>query len=141
MNTKRIEKNDYEKMANLAWKRYKSVRPSLVTLGDDSALKYLGYRFSKNKTKVVYLGINNNPRNYSISGYKNITVILDGPLLKRSLIHMSKLLKVKKVLVMFDSGNTWKVIVDEVFLGKTSLDLREIQVDIKLVDKFVRWKN
>ena len=127
-------------MANLAWKKYKEVRPSLVILGDDNALKYLGYRFAKTNTKVVYLGINNNPRNYFISGYKNITGILERPLLKRSLMHISKLLKVKKVLVMFDSGTTSKVIVDEVFSGKTSINLRGIQVDIKLVDKFIRWK-
>ncbi|NQY94644.1 MAG: sugar ABC transporter, partial [Campylobacteraceae bacterium] len=68
MNTKRIDKKHYEKMANLAWKKYKEVRPSLVILGDDNALKYLGYRFAKTNTKVVYLGINNNPRNYFISG-------------------------------------------------------------------------
>jgi len=140
MNTKRIDKNQYEKMANLAWKRYEQLNPVLVILGDDNALKYLGYRFVKTTTKVVYLGINNNPRNYSISGYKHITGILERPLLKRSLFHISKLTKVKKVLVLFDSGTTSKVIVDEVFLGKTSLHIRDIQVDIKLVDKFYRWK-
>jgi len=140
MNTKRIDKNQYEKMANLAWKRYEQLNPVLVILGDDNALKYLGYRFVKTTTKVVYLGINNNPRNYSISGYKHITGILERPLLKRSLFHISKLTKVKKVLVLFDSGTTSKVIVDEVFLGKTSLLIRDIQVDIKLVDKFYRWQ-
>jgi len=140
MNTKRIDKSQYEKMANLAWKRYLQLNPALVILGDDNALKYLGYRFAKTNTKVVYLGINNNPRNYSISGYKNISGILERPLLKRSLIHISKLTKVKKVLLLFDSGTTSKVIVDEVFSGETSLILRDIQVDIKQVDKFVQWQ-
>jgi len=140
MNTKRIEKSQYEKMANLAWKRYLQLNPILVILGDDNALQYLGYRFVKTNTKVVYLGINNNPRNYSISGYKHISGILERPLLKRSLIHISKLTQVKKVLLLFDSGTTSKVTVDELFLGKTSLNLRGIQVDIKLLDKFVRWQ-
>jgi len=140
MDTKRVDKSKYQEMADLAWKRYEQLNPALVILGDDNALKYLGYKFTKTETKVVYLGINNNPRNYSLSGYKRITGILERPLLKRSLMSISKLTPLKKVLVLFDSGTTSNVTLKESFYSKKSQVLRGIQVDIKLVDKFNDWK-
>lgn len=141
MDTKRIPKNKYKMMADLAWAKYLSIKPELVILGDDNALKYLGARFAKTETKVVYLGINNNPREYSIAGYKNIAGVIERPLLKRSIKNHSNILKVKKVLVLFDSGTTAQSTLNEIFFGKTTLLLQDIIVDIKLLDKFEVWKD
>jgi len=140
MNTKRLSPDKYENSANLAWEQYTSINPELVILGDDNALKYLGQRFLKTKTKVVYLGINNNPRKYRVTGYNNISGVLERPLLKRSLIFISKLLDVKKALILFDSGTTAKVISKEVFKNKNSTSIRGIQVDIVLNKTFDNWK-
>ena len=141
MNTKRITAENYQLMANKAWKKYKTIKPELVILGDDNALKYLGHKFSKTKTKVVCLGINNNPRAYNVAGFKNITGILERPLLKRSIMHLSNILKVQNVLILFDSGTTANVIKETVFNNKNSVKVRGVNIDLKLVDKYEVWKN
>ena len=46
---------------NKAWHLYKSIKPDLVVLGDDEALRLMGMRFA-DELPVVYLGINNDPR-------------------------------------------------------------------------------
>jgi len=140
LNTKRIPLKEHSKMVELAWRKYLSLKPKLVILGDDNALKYLGSRFVKTKTKVVYLGINDNPRKYSVTGYENISGVLERPLLKRSLLYLAKLLPVQKALVLFDSGTTAKATFKEVFLSRKSQFIRDIKVDIKLIDTYDTWK-
>lgn len=59
------------------------LRPALVFLADDAALKYLGPQLDALSIPVVYLGINNNPRLYSKEGaFRNITGVLERPLIK-----------------------------------------------------------
>ena len=108
MNTKRLPKSEYQKMADLAYDKFMEVSPSLVILADDNALSYLGSKFFDTDTPVVYLGINNNPRNYGVVGRNNFTGVLERPLFKRSIANVQKLQKLNKVLVLFDDGNTAK---------------------------------
>ena len=42
----------------------KKIKPLIVILGDDAALKFLGPKLEEHKIRSVYLGINNNPRVY-----------------------------------------------------------------------------
>ncbi len=92
MNTKRILKGQIEQKANLAWQEILNLKPDLVVLGDDNALKFLASRLRNTSIPVVYLGINNNPRNYDLAGAKNITGVLERPLLKRSILLTKQIL-------------------------------------------------
>jgi len=141
MDTKRLPISKHQESAQKAWTVYKELNPDLVILGDDNALKFLGSKLSKTKTKVVYLGINNNPRKYfNFIATKNITGVLERPLLRRSIFYVKELLDVKKVLLLFDAGISSQVIFTEIFRNKSKLVLRDVEVDILLVEKFDMWK-
>ncbi|MBU1340050.1 MAG: sugar ABC transporter [Proteobacteria bacterium] len=140
MDTKRIPQSEYEKSAQKAWEYYLEKKPALVFLGDDNALKYLSARFAKEKTPVVFLGINNNPRAYDIFSAVNMTGVLERPLLKRSIVEMDKLLELKKVLILFDSGTTSKVVLSEVFNGKEEMKISDIDIHLKLIGSWETWQ-
>lgn len=140
MNTKRLPATEYQSQADKAWREYKRLNPDLVVLGDDNALKYLGSRFGKTQTPVVYLGINNDPENYGVSSYENLTGVLERPLLKRSISFIAETMPIKKILILFDSGTTAKTVYDQTFRNSTSYTLGGIQADIKLISTFDEWK-
>ena len=85
MDTKRLPKEQHQRMSDLAWKKYLELKPDLVVLGDDAALITLVKRLAETRTPVVYLGINNNPRDYVPLTAENFTGVLERPLLKRSI--------------------------------------------------------
>jgi len=140
MDTKRILKSEYEKSAQKAWDFYLEKKPALVFIGDDNALNYLGQKFTTVETPVVFLGINNNPRAYGVDAKPNITGILERPLLKRSIIEMRKIMELKKVLVLFDSGTTSQVTFKEVFSGKEKTNLSGIDTHMKLIGSWETWQ-
>ncbi|MGM0418155.1 MAG: ABC transporter substrate-binding protein [Thermodesulfobacteriota bacterium] len=140
MDTKRLPKSEFEKRAQMAWDEYKKVDPVLVILGDDNALKYLGPKFIKTDTPVVYLGINNNPRVYNIFGHDNFTGTLERPLLKRSILFINKIKKIKKALLLFDASPTSEVLNSEIFYGKKSMEFGGVKSEIKLITKYSDWK-
>lgn len=141
MDTKRLPKEQHQKMADTAWEKYLSLKPDLVILGDDAALKFLAPRFAEKKTPVVYLGINNNPRSYLQNSADNFTGVLERPLLKRSIAFIKTLLpKAKKVLVLFDSNVTSQIVKKEVFEDKDSIDFGGILVEIKLLSDLKSWQ-
>jgi len=141
MDTKRKPSREYKNIAKKAWELYKKLNPSLVILGDDNALKYLGPKLSKTKTHVVYLGINDNPRKYfNFSRTRNITGVLERPLLRRSIFYVSEILDVKKILVLFDTGVSSQVVAKEIFGGSKRLFLRDVKVDVLLIEEFAMWK-
>ncbi len=140
MDTKRLPPTKFSKRAEMAWGLFKQIKPELLIIGDDNALKYLSKEIVKITTPVVYLGINNNPRNYQVTGFKHISGVLERPLLKRSITFINEFHKIKKVLVMFDSSTTAKVTKAEVFNNKDSLILDGIQVDIRMIGKLDKWQ-
>jgi len=143
MNTKKVSKEQYQEKADQAWQLFQQVNPDLVILGDDNALKYLSMPFSKTTTPVIYLGINNNPRNYHLQNSKNITGILERPLIKRAIPTVVQLLpqKATRMLLMFDNSQTSHYIFEEVFSSHTPMTISGIQVDIKLIDDWDTWQN
>jgi ABC-type uncharacterized transport system substrate-binding protein len=143
MDTKRLPKTAYQERANKAWQYAQQIKPDLVILGDDNALQYLGVRFSQTDIPVIYLGINNNPRNYHVYKSKNITGVLERPLIKRAIPAITKLLtnKVNNVLLMFDNSQTSRIILEEIFANKTQMTISAIKVDIKLIEDWNMWKN
>ncbi|WP_019614722.1 ABC transporter substrate-binding protein [Psychromonas ossibalaenae] len=140
MDTKRTAKSEFDNSAQKAWDFYLHTKPSIVFLGDDNALKYLGTKFSAVDTPVVFLGINNNPRAYKVGSATNITGVLERPLLKRSIIEMKKIVDLKKVLVLFDSGTTSKVTFDEILKGKDKIKLSGIEAHMKLIGSWEVWQ-
>jgi ABC-type uncharacterized transport system substrate-binding protein len=143
MDTKRLPESEYERMAEQAWKKYQEIKPDLVILGDDNALRYLAPKFGNTDTPVVYLGINRNPKDYGVSEKKNITGVLERPLLNRSIASIQKSLRPEpgKILVLFDSSETSEAAVAESFKGRTTLPINNMMVQLKLIGKLDEWKN
>jgi len=143
MDTKRIATSLHKERSDKAWDMYKRIAPDLVILGDDDALQYLSERFMQVTTPVIYLGINNNPRNYNIYQSKNISGVLERPLFKRAIPIVAQILpqKVKRILVMFDNSVIAHTIVEEVFAGKTKMKISDVEVDIKLIANWSEWQN
>lgn len=141
MDTKRQPKSLYQKQADLAWQKYEEIRPDLVILGDDNALKYLGPKFNETQTPVVFLGINKNPREYVEMG-KNITGVLERPIFTLAIGSITEIIKPKpdKILVLFDNGTTSQASVAEAFKEKASTNLSGVKVDLRLISNFQLWQ-
>lgn len=141
MDTKRLPSNRFPIMAAEAFKQFLSVKPAGVILSDDNALKWATPMFKESNCPIVYLGINNNPRNYNLLGHKNISGVLERPPLKRSMLLMKKhLVPMKRAMLLFDSGTTASVLKEEIFNNKSSVTLGNTVVDIYLIDTFGQWK-
>ncbi|QIR15911.1 ABC transporter substrate-binding protein [Shewanella aestuarii] len=141
MDTKRLPESQYLAQADAAWQLYNKLKPALVILGDDNALKYMGPKLTATQTPVVYLGINANPRNYGVTQKDQISGVLERPLLKRSMVMLNAILPIKKLLVLFDSASTSKVIREDSFNNQDSLTLNGIQIDLKFIDNYSQWQS
>ncbi|WP_415887585.1 ABC transporter substrate-binding protein [Neptuniibacter sp. QD37_6] len=144
MDTKRLPPNLHPKQAEIAWARYLQSEPDLVILGDDNALKFLGPKFAKKQTPVVYLGINNNPRNYFEYAFlpKHISGVLERPLMKRSVMYLQEMTEkpMEKVLILFDTSTTSKTIAKEVFQGKNKLKIGSATIHVKFIPEQNQWQ-
>ena len=141
MDTKRLPKDQHQKMSDLAWKKYLELKPDLVVLGDDAALIYLVKRLAETRTPVVYLGINNNPRDYVPPTAENFTGVLERPLLKRSIAYLQAFIPAaKRILVLFDDDVTSKVIRKEIFGDRDSTLINGVIVDIRLLGSLKEYK-
>ena len=141
MDTKRLPKEKHKEKADEAWAKYNEVKPDIVILGDDNALKYLGPRFIDTPANVVFLGINNNPREY-FEGKRlpeNFTGILERPLINRSIAEIKRLLpNAEKVLVLFDDGITSR---NSITLEMKEGRIGNVAVNYKLLGADTDWKN
>ncbi len=141
MDTKRLSVDLHAGMAQKALNRIRTVQPVLVILGDDAALHHLGEPLDKLDIPVVYLGINGNPRNYGQMNFKNITGVLERPLIKRNIVFIRRIMpSLRKVLVLFDNDLTSRLTYDEMFEGKPSIEIDGIQADLKLCKTLDDWK-
>ena len=141
MNTKQLPPEEHARRADMAWKLYQDVRPALVVLGDDAALKFLGPRFLQTQTPCVYLGVNANPREYIENG-RNVTGVLERPLFLRNIVFLKSILprQFRKALVLFDTDITSRVLADEPFGGKGIMDISGVQVELRLIGQLDQWK-
>ncbi len=142
MDTKRLPKEQHAAMADKAWAAYLALHPVLVILGDDAALKLLAPRLGATATPVVYLGINNNPREYfDAKVTRNITGVLERPILKRNIALVTELLpKARRALVLFDTDITSQVVRQETFEGKSRQLIGGTTVELKLVGQWEQWQ-
>ncbi|MCL9783508.1 hypothetical protein M9194_18945 [Vibrio sp. S4M6] len=140
MDTKRLPPSQYAAQAEAAWQKYQAIKPPLVILTDDNALKYLGKKFETEPILVVYLGINANPRSYISLQARNITGVIERPLLTHSLAHLSRILKPapKKVLVLFDDGTTSQVMRDG--MGGKQFSISDIDVTVSTIGSWTTWQ-
>ncbi|WP_440876160.1 ABC transporter substrate-binding protein [Thalassotalea sp. PLHSN55] len=142
MDTKRVPASQFQYRSDLAWQAYLELQPDVVILGDDNALKYLAARFGKTTTPVVYLGINNNPRNYPLGNAKNITGVLERPLIKRSVMTIGSVIpKMSRLLILFDSGVTAHTSLENIFDNESVTTISNIQVEIKLIKEWEIWQS
>jgi len=142
MDTKRVAKKQYQHRADLAWQSYQEKKPKLVILGDDNALKYLGPKFAETNTPVVFLGINNNPRDYFSVYPSNFTGVLERPLFKRSIATLSNILspRPKKILLLFDDSTTARASISEAFGGSIGVDVFGVSAKLRLIKNWILWK-
>lgn len=142
MDTKRLPRPQHPAQAEKAWTRLKAGRPDLIILCDDNAARLLGPSLKNGPVPVVYLGLNRNPRDYGIFPAKNMTGILERPLLKRSLHSMCKLVNPHdtKVLVLFDSDTTSDAVVHEAFQGQSHLILGTVRAELKQFETVKDWQ-
>ena len=140
MDTKRLPSSEHQAKADEAWAAYQRLKPTLVFLGDDAALKFLAARFAETTTPVVYLGINANLRSYLPASAKNFTGVLERPLYARSILMLKQLLPVKKILVLFDTDRTSQIIFAEVFEENAEFTTAQVHADIKLVKGWDEWQ-
>ncbi|CAH8208088.1 hypothetical protein L9W73_07805 [Vibrio aestuarianus] len=116
MNTKRIPASQYSVMAEKAFAAYQQAKPDVVVLGDDNALVYMLPKLYNEPISIVFLGINDNPRKLIMQyrGQAKVTGILERPLFVKTMGEIGRMLEEdkRKVLVLFDSGNTAKIALE-----------------------------
>jgi ABC-type uncharacterized transport system substrate-binding protein len=143
MDTKRLPESVHPKMGQLAFEKYLQLKPALVMLGDDNALKYVGPKLSETQTPVVYLGINQNLRAYFNEKPLNFTGVIERPVAKRSIHLMNTLIKPtpKKIMVLFDSGITSKASIKSIFDDQSSTTIIQTKVDLFQITFIDDWEN
>ncbi|MRX11780.1 hypothetical protein GJ697_28525 [Pseudoduganella sp. FT25W] len=143
LDTKRLPPEQHAAMADRAWAAYLRLRPALVILGDDAALRLLAPRLAATATPVVYLGINNNPRAYfDPARARNITGVLERPLVLRNVANVRLLLpRARRVLFLLDTDVTSTILYQEIFHGNPHQRIEGLDVDVKLIGTWRPWQN
>ncbi|MCP3923302.1 MAG: hypothetical protein GY714_12025 [Desulfobacterales bacterium] len=143
MHTKLIPQSDFEKKADEALAYCKTVNPDIVIISDDNGLNLMVPRIGK-KTPIVFMGINANIRlSYPwLLEYRNVTGILERPLIKLTIIKMAKLvtLDVRKALILLGDSPTARAFFQNDLLGKTEFKILNIQANVKMTGNFTEWK-
>ena len=141
LDTKRLPREQFAVQADAVWQQYLALKPQLVIIGDDDGINLLAPRISAHGTPVVYLGMNGNPRRNNLYGLKNMTGVLERPLMKRNIREMGELVPhARQALVLFDGSEVSMTAIDEEFRGRNSLMLGPITVDIRLLSNFESWQ-
>lgn len=141
MNTKHIKEEKYSEMAEKAYDYYKDIRPDLVVLGDDNAFLLLKDKFEKEKIPIVFLGINNNLRNYFKMRPNNFTGVLERPLYQRNIAFIKDCISgLKKILIIYDDSNTSKYIIQEAFGGNAVSKVLGVEINIVNTNSFEKWQ-
>ncbi len=141
LDTKRLPADQFEARAREAMEYFQQCQPALVILGDDNANRLLAPHLLKTGVPLVYLGLNNNPREYGLYGHPHVAGVMERPLLLQSL-HIARRIapfSVRKVLFLFDRSTTSDLIGREVFHGASFLELAGVRAEWLQVDTFADW--
>lgn len=134
MDTKRRPAKDFKGIANQVWSTFQSLKPKVVVLNDDNALRLLGARISEAGTPAVFMGINNNPRLYFEGSIpQNVIGILERHLIIPLVRHFSDFVPLKhnRVLVLFDESKTSDAVINVSLYGKTTFKVSGITIDVQ----------
>ena len=144
LDAMRSSADQLKKQADKAWDIFQELKPRLVILGDDAALKVMGLRFA-DTVPVVYLGINNNPR--ELIGNiipRNITGVLERPLYERALFQIVDLLPAgtDRVLLLNDSelNGSFVTNLGHIFGGKTIVTIGDVSIELKVATSWEGWQ-
>lgn len=144
MDTKRISPALFDQRAETIWKQLNAVKPDLVITMDDNALKYFGPRVSQLGIPVVFMGINQNPRQYFQQNKlpNNVTGVLERLPLKQNVAILAQLSQAEKpkMLLLMDSGLTSHAILASLLGGQWHLTLDEVELNTMMVDRFEEWQ-
>ncbi len=134
MDTKRKPASQFESIAQQTWGTFQKIKPDLVIVNDDNALRMLGEKISNTGTPVVFMGINNNPRSYfTMTIPKNVSGVLERhlivPLVRyfKSFVPMKK----KRVLILFDESKTSTSVIATALYGKHTLSFGKVTIIVK----------
>ncbi|WP_150104375.1 ABC transporter substrate-binding protein [Shewanella sediminis] len=143
LDTKRLPQPLFIARAESAWEAFEKLKPDLVVLADDNAIKLLHKRFVNTEMPVVFLGLNTNPRTYNIHNQKNFTGVLERPLFKRSLLLANQLLiekTDKRFMVLFDNSKTSIASLEQITPSLDSIKMGKVSLDFVLTSNFSAWK-
>lgn len=142
MNTKRLDSERFNERAELAYQTYFNLKPDIVILTDDNALRLVGPMLAGEPTPVFFLGINNNPRDYfDLTIPRNMTGLLERPIISREAINNIKAIlpDAKKALVMIDDGITAQGMRDH-FIKNQRGSVGKIRMKAKMHQTFSQWR-
>lgn len=142
MDTKRLPDAMFNERARSALAGIDRLKPDVIVTGDDNALSLLGQDITNRGYPLVYLGINNNPREY-LKDTSKATGVLERPLLKRSLIFLREIIgkEFDRCLVLFDVSTTSSVIRTTVFKNKGHIVVGDIEVSLRRTNDWTEWRN
>ena len=141
LDAKLVPPDQVAALAEEAWKRAVELKPDVVVLTDDAAVKHLGMRLMERGIPVVFLGINENPRKY-LGDMELATGVLERPLFKRSLLFLQDIMgpSLRHCLILFDDSETSRVIMDTIFHGHRLQRLGHTIAEVRLSNSFERWQ-
>lgn len=114
LDTQCIEPSDFDAQADRLLKETLRLKPDLIMLGDDNALKLMGPRLQPLSIPVVFLGVNGGPEQYGLSDFELLTGVLERPLFKQTVRHLRKVLSDdQRFLVLMDDSPTMRNAVAE----------------------------
>ena len=145
MDTKRTSPARFSERADVIWQQIKQIKPDLVITMDDNALKYFGERVSQSGTPVVFMGINQNPRQY-FQQHKlppNVTGALERISLKQYAAILGQLMQAKKhrVKLLMDDGLTSHAVFESLLDGQNHLLLEGVELNTVIVSTFEAWQS
>lgn len=141
MNTKRIPQREFKDRAKEVLVEFREIKPDVVILSDDNALRLVGPSIATTGTPVVYLGINGNPRDYFDELPWNVIGVIE----RVPLIHWIRLIfeiepEAKSILVLMDSSPTSNAIVTSSFQKRKRISFDGKEVVWKIVKDWPSWQ-
>ncbi len=139
LDSKRLELKDVMIKVQEAINFVDEINPDIVLLGDDNAFSYLADEIIYRNIDVVFLGINENLRDYYAKRPDRVTGVLSRPYYKRAILSIDNILSpAKNILILFDSSSTSQKIIEENFIGVEKV--YDIDIHTEVIYSFSEWK-
>ncbi len=140
MNTKKLDRADWPAKAQEILGKIKQSKPDVVIIGDDNALSSLGESIAALNIPIVFLGINGTEEQHPVIQHPNVTGIYDRPFFKKSIKHLSKVMKKKeRFLILLDDSPSMNNSIIEWLGDKRQAEIRGTQVDVVLTSDKDTW--